>query len=628
MTTTPVFWSNEITVSFDINAFAPQVAALSDNTFIIGWQDGTNIFARHLNESGSFTSGNFLSALSDANPKPLINPSIFQQVDGRVVVTYGELDGTNDYDIHWHSPNPPGYVPHASSFPIENSAFSERLLDSAPRTSGGGAVVYQFEGPGGATHSVLRFIDAVGNQASNQIFIGPHAGEVQQNPAITGLHTGFIAAAYENFNSTTFARDVRMHVYTPAGTDVSGEVIVSSPGTGAAFPDVIELLDGTFVVTWQQNNGIGFRRYFGNGLPLDATPLVVQNSAGGLLPKITALNDGGFIVAWTAISGTESDGSPDLDIVMQRFAQSGTTIGSQLAIDKPGDQGLFGMSITTLDDGRVILTYVSETGDSTNITTLNYRIVDPREQVINGTNGADNVVGGTTASIISGFDGNDNLTGEAGNDTISGGFGDDALFGGVGNDRLLGDDGNDRLLGEAGNDALNGGLGNDAIFGGSGNDTLAGSSGNDHLFGELGRDRVVAGSGNDTVNGGYGNDVLYGQSGRDVFEFDARLGTSRTDRTVNFDRVVDFNVRDDAFWLDNAVFRKLGSRGSEDHPVKLNKVYFEVGERADDRNDYLLYNSKTGVLSYDADGSGRGRAVEFAQLAKNLKLTYHDFFVV
>ena len=45
------------------------------------------------------------------------------------------------------------------------------------------------------------------------------------------------------------------------------------------------------------------------------------------------------------------------------------------------------MSIATLDDGRVILTYGSETGNATNVNTLNYQIFDPREAIINATNG-------------------------------------------------------------------------------------------------------------------------------------------------------------------------------------------------------------------------------------------------
>ena len=90
---------------------------------------------------------------------------------------------------------------------------------------------------------------------------------------------------------------------------------------------------------------------------------------------------------------------------------------------------------------------------------------------------------------------------------------------------------------------------------------------------------------------------------------------------------MDFNVKDDTIWLDNAIFTKFG-QGTEGTPRKLNKAYFKIGDKAQDKNDYVLYNNKTGVPSYDADGSGKGKAVEIAELSKNLKMTYHDVFIV
>ena len=97
---------------------------------------------------------------------------------------------------------------------------------------------------------------------------------------------------------------------------------------------------------------------------------------------------------------------------------------------------------------------------------------------------------------------------------------------------------------------------------------------------------------------------------------------------TNLDKVSDLNVRYDAIWLENAVFTKLGKKGSFDKPTKISSAFFKAGEKATDKNDYLVYNKKTGVLYYDADGSGAGKAVEIAKLTKNLKLSYHDFFVI
>ena len=142
------------------------------------------------------------------------------------------------------------------------------------------------------------------------------------------------------------------------------------------------------------------------------------------------------------------------------------------------------------------------------------------------------------------------------------------------------------------------------------------------MTGNTGKNTLRAGAGNDVIDGGYGNDRLYGSTGKDAFVFTTKLGTSTTDRTVNLDTIGDFLVKDDTLQLDNAVFKKIGKAG------KLNKAYFTIGEQAKDKNDYIIYNKKTGILSYDADGSGSGKAVEFAKLAKNLKLTSADFFTI
>jgi Ca2+-binding RTX toxin-like protein len=115
--------------------------------------------------------------------------------------------------------------------------------------------------------------------------------------------------------------------------------------------------------------------------------------------------------------------------------------------------------------------------------------------------------------------------------------------------------------------------------------------------------------------------------GGDTFVFSAKLGTSKTDRKVNFDTLTDFKVREDKIWLDNAVFKKLG-KGLEASPGKLKKDYFYSGTKARDKNDYLVYNKKTGVLFYDADGSGKGAAVEFAIVKKGPSLSYKDFFII
>jgi VCBS repeat-containing protein len=159
-------------------------------------------------------------------------------------------------------------------------------------------------------------------------------------------------------------------------------------------------------------------------------------------------------------------------------------------------------------------------------------------------------------------------------------------------------------------------------------ENVTGTAAADVLKGGSGKDTFKGGAGSDMLYGGSGNDKLWGDKGKDVFVFDTMLGTSSTDRKVNFDTIKDFSVRDDSIYLDNTIFKKLGS-GTPSNPKQLSKAFFTIGDKAKDNNDYIVYNDKTGVLSYDADGSGRGKAIEIAQLSKKLTtMTNKDFFVI
>ncbi|MCA3307944.1 MAG: hypothetical protein ING03_00720, partial [Roseomonas sp.] len=68
--------------------------------------------------------------------------------------------------------------------------------------------------------------------------------------------------------------------------------------------------------------------------------------------------------------------------------------------------------------------------------------------VINGTAGADNLVGTNSSDSISGLDGADTLNGGGGSgeDTLSGGAGNDLLLLGTSSDLLFGGTGNDRFF--------------------------------------------------------------------------------------------------------------------------------------------------------------------------------------
>jgi len=173
-------------------------------------------------------------------------------------------------------------------------------------------------------------------------------------------------------------------------------------------------------------------------------------------------------------------------------------------------------------------------------------------------------------------------TGGSSADVVAGTSSSDALDGGTGSGR-------DLLFGSASNDTLTGGNGDDLLVGGSGNDTMDGGGANDFL---------VGGDGNDTLTGG-------GNNTSDTFVFNTALNGS-----TNVDTITDFEAdAHDRIALDVDIFSVLSVGGLSSSQFAAN-----AGGIAGDANDYVLYDTNTGNLFYDADGNGSGLAVKFATL--------------
>ena len=153
-------------------------------------------------------------------------------------------------------------------------------------------------------------------------------------------------------------------------------------------------------------------------------------------------------------------------------------------------------------------------------------------------------------------------------------------------------------------------------------DVIKGTSGSDTLKGTTSAERIEGGAGADLIYGMGGSDVLLGGTGQDKFVLNTKLGGSVA-------QILDFNPAEDAFYLDTAIFTKL-VKGTLSSPRKIYGTNLEdgAGAKANDNNDFLVYDKTTGNLSYDADGSGSGAAVVIAKLQPGLDLTAGNFYTV
>ncbi len=238
--------------------------------------------------------------------------------------------------------------------------------------------------------------------------------------------------------------------------------------------------------------------------------------------------------------------------------------------------------------------------------------------------GNDSVYGDGLRNFLFGSGGADHVYGGAGNDYLSGDAGGDNLWGGAGADQHIG--GNDAGVDYARYDDANHGnltirldapaanagaaavgdtyTGIEGLVGGAGADVVIGNAAANFLFGQ---------SGADFIDGLGGSDYLNGGAGADRFRMSTALGAGNVDTIADFQHLVD-----DILLL-SSVFSAIG--------VTLTADEFRVGT-AVDANDFILYNSATGALTYDSNGSGAGGATQFATLTAGLTLTFDDFIMV
>ena len=305
--------------------------------------------------------------------------------------------------------------------------------------------------------------------------------------------------------------------------------------------------------------------------------------------------------------------------------------GDVYYIDNAGDK-IFDVSNT---DDRVSLDAVHTTLDI-NLTNTKKIIGDIEFVWLEGSahkaigNLADNTIyGNKSDNIIEGKNGNDSLFGFSGNNTISGGYGDDVISS---------DDGNDYIDGGSGNDILGSGAGIDIFLGGNGNDTIVfgksvvvsladpgknkGDAAGDkytsieNILGSRQRDTLEGDEGANVIDGNLGRDTLTGGGGADMFQF-----TAWFDGT--YDTITDFVPGVDRISLESDRFYSL----NEGDLVPSAFIASTSGQ-ATKATHQIVYETDTGKLRFDSDGSGSVASIHFATLTPGLALTHEDFLVI
>ena len=456
-----------------------------------------------------------------------------------------------------------------------------------------------------------------------------------------------------------------------------GDDTYFTEGAFGSFDDVLRDSAGADTLILNLRGGEVF-------LPQDFENLTVRGSARPVFGDVAAGNASNNVIRnELQADGLFLDGGGGDDTLIgggfsDLFSFSGSAAGyGNDVVDGGGgiDTIFVGDASAAVVDGRLGIVTGGGAGGSGSVSFSNI-------EVVQGGFGNDRLIASDAGMILLGNSGNDTLEGGAGNDDlrddqdiaatepVNTRTGDDLLSGGAGNDRLIVSRGNDTAQGGAGNDVIliqaqsdTRSYGTDFIDGGDGIDTVeilaysdvtvdlaagtltggddfgldgratltaienftmgvqGGRVLNADIRGSSGANLLIGSAGIDSLNGRAGNDTLQGGGGADSFIFDQAPGAA------NADVVLFFSTASDTLELDATVMSALGASGR--FTPGDGRFHAAAGATTGvDADDRVIYNTTTGELFYDADGSGPGAAQLIATLQGAPTLVASDITVI
>jgi Ca2+-binding RTX toxin-like protein len=465
------------------------------------------------------------------------------------------------------------------------------------------------------------------------IAIGSISTEIENSGTIIGAITVFGLGTGETFtlnNSGTILGDIARFGVGDGTLSLINTGTIQGNITGSDLNDTITLAGGTVTGSISGGNGDDTINLIGGAVSgfvsgnLGNDTYLVDSAADLISETNTADTDTVIsTISWTLgsgfdvleLAGTAAVAGNGNSAANQLYGNAADNIlrgrgGIDLLAGGEGEDTLYGGSgndVFDIDDLDTVVELAGQGIDTVNIAPsfdgTRHTLAANVENLVFVAPVGVTAIGNALNNTITtgGFD-----------DTLNGTTGTDRLDGATGNDTYI-TDGGDTLLDAGGIDTVQSSV-NFTLATGFENLTLTGTAviGN----GNSAANTIIGNAAANDLNGGLGADRMTGGAGRDDFIFKTALGAS------NIDRITDFNAAADTIRIDNAVFAGLAAGA-----IAAGAYVRNTSGNATDASDRIIYESDTGALWFDRDGTGAAAKVQFATLNTGLTLTAADFFV-
>jgi Ca2+-binding RTX toxin-like protein len=550
-------------------------------------------------------------------------------------------------------------TPITSEIRVNSTAFGEQNAPSvAVLADGSFAVVWtDFSGIGGdASGASIKFqaFDSSGAKLGREVLVNSTTLGNQMSPKIAALPDGRLVVTWQDASAT--GGDTSFSAIRSQIMDIRDGYVVGGDGNDTLFgndsaDDQVFAGGGNDML-----RGLAGNDFLDGGLGNDTMSGgrgdddYVVDSIGDIT---TERANEGVDTLNSSVTRTLSANIENLTLISGAGNINGTgnvlnnaltgNEGNNALNGGLGDDEMYGLdgndTYTVDSAGDAVFENLNE-GLDTVLALVTYVIGANLERLtLLGSNAIDGT-GNELANTITGNDATNFLFGLNGDDTLSGGLGVDVMNGGAGNDTYSVDSFFDSIV-EAPNQgtdrvnssvtfALPTNVENLTLVGttslnGTGNDTaniVTGNSNSNLLDGLDGADTLSGGAGLDILFGGLGNDRLAGGTEADVFSF--------LDLAGGVDTILDFVLNVDDIRIDAS-----GFGGGLNAALGLSAAQFVAGPAATGAAPaptqafgQFLYNTTTGALFFDSNGTGATGLTQIAIMNGRPALTFTDFQLV
>ncbi len=358
------------TTSTDTQSWST-VTALTGGGYVVTWTSaattGTDIYQRVYSSSG--VGGAETRANSYTNGYQIYSSTIAMPDGGYVSAWTSSFQDGDNFGVFARRFSADGSPIFGEIQLASSTVGAQHLVNLTPLGGVYGAgsfVAVWSDNHGTANEDIrLRIIDSNFNTVGTEISVNTYTTGRQDFPTVTRLANGSFVVAWMSLDQDGDSWGVYQRRYDASGTalDTTESQIAATTVRQQGYVSLAALGTG-YVATWinQRVDGqfdINFRRFDANGNAIDATDRTASiSSTTEAYPAVLQLNNGGFLISWSS-NNTSGSG---FDVIAQRYDANGNAVGTNFIVNSTilGDQNLLGWRsnpLTQLSDGSIVFVW-------------------------------------------------------------------------------------------------------------------------------------------------------------------------------------------------------------------------------------------------------------------------------